>query len=401
MEAMMSSILASAGARLSGRKEAPLDLSWNKNHTCDRFINAEDIRPDSCSTQSDSDVSVVSSISSSDDEPSKISSHQETTISSWPIHPAFYRVPPSSHVIASPPVVDHRTVSTSCRSVETSPTSNSNPFSIDSILGTDSSESCDDEGRESEPAQVFSSYMAAISSSMYSHYAYVSMGGIIQQPMTSTPLKKEDTQCLDTAKNIYWCHVCYTFCSDRMDAERHQQVHRYRSDKCSLKRLLFKEHGYVSTHIQTGYLDRIQCGHCDKVVANCFFIKHMSLHDGHICDICDHEFSTNSKLQDHMNIHSGRFSFSCKVCDRQFSKKSSLTQHMRYHREHKQFVCQFCSKSFNSKYTCTVHERIHTGENPYKCEKPGCNRAFPQKIQMKLHMATHKKRGELWTTCTT
>ena len=399
----MSSLLASASSRLAGRTDAPLDLSWSKNHFCERFVTSEDLRPDTCVGQSDGDISTISSISSSDDETkvNAISPHQESLTHSWYIHPAFYQptscpVTTSTHQIPTSPATDDSApIRPNIKSEETFSTRKGNPFSVDSILGTDSSESCDDEGRESEPAQVFSSYMAAISGSVYSRFTYVSMGGIMLQPMASTPSKKEDTKCLDTAKDIFWCHVCYTFCSDRMDAERHQQVHCYRGDKCSLKRLLFKEHGYVSTHGQTGYLDRIQCGLCDKVVANCFFIKHMSLHDGHICDVCDHEFSTNSKLQDHMNIHSGRFSFSCKVCDRQFSKKSSLTQHMRYHREHKHFVCRFCSKSFNSKYTCTVHERIHTGENPYKCKKPGCNRAFPQKIQMKLHMASHKKRGEL------
>ena len=393
----MSSILASAGARLSGRTDAPLDLSWSKNHTCDHFINTEDLRPEACAPQSDGDTSVLSSISS-DDEFNKTPSHQETTTRSWYIHPAFYQVPSSSHVIAAQAESDDSVDITKCKSEASSPVRNDNPFSIDSILGIDSSESCDDEVRESEPAQVFSPYMymSAISSySMYSRVTCVSLGGSTQPLITSTPSTGEDTKCLDLANYIFWCHVCNIVCSDRMDAERHQIIHRYRGDKCSLKRLLYSEHGYVSRHEQTGYLDRIQCGLCDKVVANCFFIKHLSLHDGHICDVCDHEFSTNSKLQDHMNIHSRRFLFSCKVCDRQFSKKSSLTQHMRYHREYKQFVCRFCSKSFSSKYTCTVHERIHTGENPYKCEKPGCDRSFPQKIQMKLHMATHRKRGEL------
>ena len=402
MEAMMSNILARAGARLAGRSDAPLDLSWNKNHSCDRFINTEDLRPESCLTQSDGDISAVSSISSADEEVSKITSHQEIFPNTWYTHPL---AKPSSistlltpnRVISTPPASDNSTNSDILRRhVVNSPVKNGNPFSIDSILGTDSSESCDENIRDSEPALVYSSYMAAISGSVYSRFACVSMGGILQQPMTSTPSKKEAPESLLTAKDLFWCHKCNSFCLDKLDAERHRQIHSYRGDTCSLKRLLFKEHGYVTTHGQTGYLDRIQCGLCEKVVANCFFIKHMNLHDGHICEVCDHEFATNSKLQDHMNIHSGRFSFSCKVCDRTFAKKSSLTQHMRYHREYKHFVCRFCSKSFNSKYTCTVHERIHTGETPFKCEKPGCDRGFPQKIQLKLHMATHKKRGELW-----
>ena len=396
MEAMMSNILATASSRLYGTPspDVPLDLSWNKGHSCERFVNHEDLRPEPYLAPSDGDTSVVSSASSTDDEVAKLTSHNDSFTRKWYVHPTI-----RSTFGITPRRTDDRPSSTDQERLEekreSAPTGNNNPFSIDSILGSDVSDGSDDDICESEPAQVYSSYIAAISGAIYSQYSYASLGGIFQQPLTSTPSKPETFKPLDDSKKVFWCHKCNIFCSDRTDAVRHQQVHSYRGDTCSLKRLLFQEHGYVSAHEQTGYLDRIECVLCKKVVANCFFMKHMGLHDGHVCDVCDHEFSTNSKLQDHMNVHSGLASFSCKLCDRKFSKKSSLTQHQRYHREYKCYSCRFCSKSFNSKYTCNVHERIHTGETPFKCEKPGCNKGFPQKIQLRLHMATHKKRGEL------
>ncbi|KAH3702786.1 hypothetical protein DPMN_077813 [Dreissena polymorpha] len=91
-------------------------------------------------------------------------------------------------------------------------------------------------------------------------------------------------------------------------------------------------------------------------MSQCFFIKHKRLHDGHIGDVCREEFSTISRLNDHMNFHLGATPFSCTICDRKLSKRSSLTQHYRYHRDHGNFKCGYCSKKFNSKYTCTVHE---------------------------------------------
>ena len=393
----MSNILATASSRLYGKPsaDAPLDLSWNKGLSCERFVNNEDLRPEPYLAPSDSETSVVSSVSSTDEEVANLSSDNESFKQRWYAHPV---VRPTFRI--TPPRIDDNSQSTDRAGPEekrkTVPTrSRNNPFSIDSIIGSDTSDSNDDDNRQSEPAQVYSSYMAAVSGAIYSQYSYASLGGILQQPLTSTPSKPDAYQPLDDSKKEFWCHKCNIFCSDKTDAMRHHQVHSYRGDTCSLKRLLFQEYGYVSAHEHTGYLDRVECGLCKKVVANCFFMKHMSLHEGHVCDVCDHEFSTNSKLQDHMNIHSGLASFSCKICDRKFSKKSSLTQHQRYHREYKCYTCRFCSKSFNSKYTCTVHERIHTGETPFKCEKPGCNKGFPQKIQLRLHMATHKKRGEL------
>ena len=394
----MSNILATASSRLYGTPapDVPLDLSWNKGQNCERFVNSEDLRPEPCLAPSDGDTSVVSSASPTDEEIANLSSDNESFRQRWYDQPTLK----STFCITTPRTDDTAQLTVETRSDErrdTAPTRsrNNNPFSIDSIIGSDISDNSDDENRLSEPAQVYSSYMAAVSGAIYSQYSYASLDGIFQQPLTSTPSKADDFKPLEDSKKVYWCHKCNIFCSDKTDAVRHHQVHSYRGDTCSLKRLLFQEHGYVSVHEQTAYLDRVQCGLCKKVVANCFFMKHMSLHDGHVCDVCDHEFSTNSKLQDHMNIHSGLASFSCKLCDRKFSKKSSLTQHQRYHRDYKCYTCRFCSKSFNSKYTCTVHERIHTGETPFKCEKPGCNKGFPQKIQLRLHMATHKKRGEL------
>ena len=350
----MSNILATASSRLYGKPspDVPLDLSWSKGHICERFVNNEDLRPEPYLAPSDGDTSAVSSASSTDEEVANIFTQR---LYAHPVNRSTFGITPLRADDTSP--------STDPKRPETVTTRNNNPFSIDSIIGSDTSDSSDDDNRHSEPAQVYSSYMAAVSGAIYSRYSYASLGGIFQQPLTSTPSKPDDFKPLDDSKKVFWCHKCNIFCSDKTDAVRHHQIHSYRGDTCSFKRILFQEYGYVSAHEQTGNLDRLECGLCKKVVANCFFMKHMSLHDGHVCDVCDHEFSTNSKLQDHMDIHSGLASFSCKICDRKFSKKSSLTQHQRYHSEYKCYMCRFCSKSFNSKYTCTVHESSHWG-NP-------------------------------------
>lgn len=187
----------------------------------------------------------------------------------------------------------------------------------------------------------------------------------------------------------YWCHVCNALCMDAEDAKNHVDLHHHQRAQCNLRKSLFGIHGYISKHTKLNE-ERVECGICGKVVAPCFFSRHQRLHNGHVCDICYKEFSSNSRLKDHMNVHSNTTPFKCMICGRRFAQRTSLTQHYRYHRNDDSFICAYCNKSFNSKYNKTVHERLHTGDNPYKCTVPGCSRAYPQKIQLQFHMTSHR-----------
>jgi hypothetical protein len=237
------------------------------------------------------------------------------------------------------------------------------PFSIEALLGDTES------ATRSAPAQVYNYHSNTC--------------------CLATEKQAASPQVREVLRISYWCHACNSLCKDENDSQRHQYLHYMQDMKCNLKKELFHKNGYVTKHINIDE-KQIECSLCDdKIVATCFFSKHQRLHEGHFCDTCDREFTSNSLLLDHMNIHTGSTSFYCKTCDRKFAKRSSLTQHQRYHRDNQRFKCAYCYKSFNSKYTRTVHERLHTGEKPFKCQEPGCMKAFPQKIQLQLHMNTH------------
>ena len=338
MDALMSHLLLNAARSKQTGTATPVELTWNKStqHTCDRLVNQEDLRPTTDVGYSWSPHRVISTPRGSCDSYSSDSS--------------------ISSVCSEESIYIKREVHSPVGQVQP------HPFSIEALLGDSMNCSSD---IQSAPAVVYSAY---------------SQGQVYQGDTVSNLVGTNDV--------AFWCHVCNALCTDIKDAQGHQYLHQMQGIRSNLKYMLFSKFGYVTKHVKLDD-ERIQCGLCDKIVAQCFFTKHQRLHDGHFCEVCQKELPSNSRLQDHMNIHTGKTPFTCKICDRQFSKRSSLTQHQRYHRDHQSFHCNFCPKSFNSKYARAVHERLHTGDNPFKCMVPGCSRAFPQKIQLKLHMHSH------------
>jgi len=346
MEALMSQILTSARMKVPPQ-EQPLDLAWScyTRHTCDRLLHLENLR--------------------AEQEPAYTTEEEEDS-------------PAESTCSSSPDVADAQQDRVKREHY---------PFSIAALIGESGSDVC---GNPDQPAQVYSPFMdyGMRYKNFFSQMYEIGTNNPASEGVCEmSPIRA--VSMLNT-RNIYWCHVCSTLCEDQKEADRHRICHRLRGDTCSLRRTFAKDHGYVTRHEMLDS-ERLMCGLCSKVVSTCFFHKHQRLHDGHVCQFCGQEFSTNSRLRDHVNVHTGSTPFACAICDRKFAKRSSLTQHQRYHRDHKSFMCRFCHKCFNSKYACAVHERLHTGENPFRCQFPGCTRAFPQKIQLKLHINSHHR----------
>ncbi|XP_052777767.1 zinc finger protein 596-like [Mya arenaria] len=358
MEALMSQIMMNAAYRVQWKTHnLPLDLSNFKllNHTCDSLVNQEDLRSETLDIASSSPIVRRYAPSAEPDVVSDSSvtesSGQVSGLSDDNIHTNREFETPSPQLLVA----------------------NAHPFSIEALLADVPNISAD---TPSAPAIITSALIPA--PAFVQHFIQV----------TGQP-KNEPSFRFYKDADTFWCHACNAICVDNRDAQNHQRIHQLQDVPSGLRKSLFSIYGYVTRHIRLND-ERFQCGICDKVVAHCFFTKHQRLHDGHFCELCKKEFSTNSRLRDHMNVHSGNTPFMCPICNRKFSKRSSLTQHYRYHRDHRSFKCGYCANVFNSKYACAVHERLHTGENPFRCTVPGCDNAYPQKIQLKLHMCSHK-----------
>ncbi|XP_052766885.1 zinc finger protein 16-like [Mya arenaria] len=357
MEELRSYIMMSAAYRkLQKAVDIPLDLSRGKllAHTCDSLVNQEDLRTETFDS---------SSMSTFD---------RRYVPLSGPVLASEYSVSGSSEDVFSTSDDSFNIMRDEDMQSPIPSAPPVHPFSIAALLTGTTSPST---GSTSAPAVITSAQFPA--------------PGNVYHVQQLTRLPHTYQVFSDGDVDPFWCHACNSLCEDARDARNHQHVHRIQGTSLGLRKSLFLQHGYVTRHSRMDN-ERFRCSLCEKVVAQCFFAKHQRLHDGHFCEVCHKEFSTSSRLRDHMNVHSGITPFTCSICSRKFSKRSSLTQHYRYHRDHHSFKCSYCSKYFNSKYACSVHERLHTGENPFRCTVPGCDKTYPQKIQLKLHLCSHR-----------
>lgn len=258
------------------------------------------------------------------------------------------------------------------------------PFSIESLIG----DTIDDAAYgylDSAPAQVVS-HAPFVFQTVQPHRIDLQRQPFYDKEMFS---QARSSQKNAISSAVYWCHVCARFCSSAASANDHRYTHASDGVKCELRTAIFKQHGYVTLHENTGFLDRIKCGLCQKIVCGRYFVKHVRVHNGHHCEKCSREFASKSRLRDHLNEHTGELPYACAECPRKLSSRIGLTQHVRSHKNFRSFECKFCEKLFNSKYACAVHERIHSGNNPYRCSFGNCERSFPQKVQLNLHMNSH------------
>ncbi|KAF4461524.1 metalloregulatory [Fusarium albosuccineum] len=104
-------------------------------------------------------------------------------------------------------------------------------------------------------------------------------------------------------------------------------------------------------------------------------------------------FSQKSKLERHMQTHTGYKPVKCDICGIMLSAKQSLEQHMRTHSGEKPWKCTYegCTQRFKQQSALTMHMRTHTGEKPLQCEL--CGKRFGESSNLSKHRRTHNIKG--------
>ncbi|OLN88711.1 Zinc-responsive transcriptional regulator ZAP1 [Colletotrichum chlorophyti] len=105
-------------------------------------------------------------------------------------------------------------------------------------------------------------------------------------------------------------------------------------------------------------------------------------------------FAQRSKLERHLQTHTGFKPVKCHICNLPLSAKQSLAQHMRTHTGEKPWLCTFpgCQMAFKQQSALTMHMRTHTGEKPLECEI--CHKRFGESSNLSKHRKTHNMKGQ-------
>ncbi|KAH8292097.1 hypothetical protein KR054_004691 [Drosophila jambulina] len=121
--------------------------------------------------------------------------------------------------------------------------------------------------------------------------------------------------------------------------------------------------------------------------------EHIKVHSGvkpHECEICGHCFAQAQQLARHMNTHTGNRPYKCSYCPAAFADLSTRNKHHRIHTNERPYECDVCHKTFTYTNTLKFHKMIHTGEKPHVCEI--CGKGFPQAYKLRNHRVIHERR---------
>ncbi|XP_054162124.1 zinc finger protein 62 homolog [Oppia nitens] len=106
-------------------------------------------------------------------------------------------------------------------------------------------------------------------------------------------------------------------------------------------------------------------------------------------DGCGYRTYCQSKLDDHMNSHSGRKPYRCPIdgCGATFTYKSNVSHHLNGVHESLQLRCDHpgCDRTFQNRRRLQNHKYWQHSPDPIKCTAPGCDRTFPTRTEMYQH----------------
>ena len=104
--------------------------------------------------------------------------------------------------------------------------------------------------------------------------------------------------------------------------------------------------------------------------------KHNPFYKGFTCPEpgCEVISASRAALSSHMLTHTELRPFKCKLCDKSYKQKNTLADHIvSVHEKKRKFKCQVpgCDRAFHFKYDLNAHMRRHNGDKPYRCDQCG------------------------------
>ncbi|XP_071962627.1 uncharacterized protein [Antedon mediterranea] len=173
-------------------------------------------------------------------------------------------------------------------------------------------------------------------------------------------------QTVHNVQDAYSCFGCDNKFNDSKAWENHEEVHK---------------------------VQKIACTYCGKYFSTKTKLNvHIRIHTGerpYKCELCPKAFATNSTFNTHIKMHTGEKLYTCRVCHKKFVQRSGLKTHLLTHNEDRPHECSLCRKAFTLPIYLKRHMYTHTGERPWKCTI--CPKAFAKKWTLDEHIKIHNK----------
>lgn len=201
------------------------------------------------------------------------------------------------------------------------------------------------------------------------------------------------------------CFVCHTAFPCNKTLRKHLRSHNNDQNQiiqCITCHQTFNQLRRYQLHIEAMHLTSRECYLCKMNFRTADTLsKHFKLihvkHLRKLCTICGREFSSNTALFSHMEIHeNGKLRpYKCTICENKtFRTRYAFMQHNRtlhkiYASSNRSPVCDVCGESFENNRLLSHHNmRKHPMKN-HLCAM--CGKAFSAASLLKQHMYCHAK----------
>lgn len=195
-------------------------------------------------------------------------------------------------------------------------------------------------------------------------------------------------QKIHTGQKSYACKVCGKEFTDRSSGIRHEKSHVEESKplfRCNFCENSFSRKSQLKKHKLKSH--PAMATEADKLAETKIYE----------CQKCKAVFKTQSKLDQHLRVHTGDKSFKCDKCDKAFSRKTNLQLHIRTHTGEKPHACARCGRCFSDVSAFRRHCRTHSGERPYTCGN--CGSKFTQASTLNNHKRSCRQTKTLADEC--
>ncbi|XP_037816625.1 zinc finger protein 91-like [Lucilia sericata] len=188
------------------------------------------------------------------------------------------------------------------------------------------------------------------------------------------------------------CPTCEQTFSEEIQLKYHINEHMgYKKLTCNLCEKTFITSLALRDHkVNHAGKEQFLCPHCGKSFKTANILRLHVLRHGerkYSCAECPMKFYVQSKLNEHMSVHTKLKPYVCNICDKTFARPSSLKAHKFIHTGKRPFLCDLCNISFAFKRHLKRHKITHTGEKPYACTY--CDRAYASSGDLVKHLRSH------------